>query len=140
MERPLLNDKDEYPDDQVLARCLGRAKPAWDAFASGLEERLPDATIEWRYYNDGKAWLCKVVRKKKTVCWVSIWDRFFKTAFYFTSRSEGDIEALPIPADLKDRFRTQARTGTLKPLVIEVRTKKTLDPVFVVAKYKSELK
>jgi hypothetical protein len=140
MERPLLNDQTEYPSDEVLTRCLGKAKPAWDAFAAGIPERLPEASLEWRYYNDGKAWLCKLVRGKKTVCWISVWDKFFKTAFYFTQKSDKDIAALPIPAELKDRYREHAAIGKLKPLVIEVKTRKALDPVFVVVKYKAALK
>ena len=139
MERPLLNDKNEYPDDEVLAKHLGRAKSAWDGFAAGVAAQFGDASLEWRYYNDGKAWLCKVVHKKKTVCWVSVWDRFFKTTFYFTAKSDGDIESLPIPSDVKDSYRAHESIGKLKPLTIEVRTKKALDVVFVIAKYKSGL-
>jgi hypothetical protein len=56
---------------------------------------------EQRHYNDGKAWLCKLAHKKKTVCWVSIWDKFFKTIFYFTAKNDRDIEALPIASDVR---------------------------------------
>lgn len=140
MERPLLNDKDQYPDDEVLAKHLGKAKPAWDAFAASVAAGLGEAALEWRYYNDGKAWFCKVVHKKKTVCWISVWDKFFKTAFYFTAKSDTDIEALPIPADLKEGYRAHAPIGKLKPLVVEVKTKKALEPVSVLVKYKSGLK
>ena len=140
MERPLLNDKNEYPDDDVLAKHLGRAKSAWDAFAAGVAAQFGDASLEWRYYNDGKAWLCKVVHKKKTVCWVSVWDRFFKTTFYFTAKSDRDMESLPIPSDVKDAYCAHESIGKLKPLTIEVRTKKALAVVFVLVKYKSGLK
>jgi hypothetical protein len=140
MERPLLNDRDQYPDDDVLAAHLGKAKPAWDAFAASIASTLGPGALEWRYYNDGKAWLCKVVHRKKTVCWVSVWDKFFKTAFYFTARSDRDIEALPIPLELKDRYRAHAAIGKLKPVVVEVKTKKALEPVSVLVKYKSGLK
>ncbi len=137
MEKPRLNDQSEFPDDAVLARHLGRAKGAWDSFAAGVGEALPDASFEWRYYNDGKAWLCKLTRKKKTVCWVSVWDEFFRTTFYFTAKNDGDIEGLPIAPGLKDAYRAHKPIGTLKPLTVEVRNKKALDAVFVLVKYKS---
>ncbi len=140
MERPLLNDEREYPDDEVLARTLGKAKPAWDAFAAGIADRFPDASLEWRYYRDGKAWLCKLARKRKTVCWISIWDKFFKTTFYFTDRNTRDIEALPIASDLKASYRAHEATGKLKPLTVAVGTKKALEPVFVLVQYKAGLK
>lgn len=140
MDRPLLTDKNQYPDDEVLAAHLGKAKPAWDAFASEMTATLGAAAIEWRFYNDGQAWLCKVVHKKKTVCWVSVWDHFFKVVFYFTAKNDEAIEALPIPADLKEAYRAHAAIGKLKPLIVIVKTKKALEPVSVLVRYKSALK
>ncbi|PKP08994.1 MAG: hypothetical protein CVU09_13085 [Bacteroidetes bacterium HGW-Bacteroidetes-4] len=48
------------------------------------EVNLPETPwqVQWRYYNDGKAWLCKVSYKKKTVFWLSVWEAYFKVAFY----------------------------------------------------------
>jgi len=140
MERPRLNDEKQYPDDEVLAKYLGKAKPAWDAFAAGITAGFGEDALEWRYYRDGQAWLCKVVHKKKTVCWVSVWDKSFKTAFYFTAKNDKDIEALPIPSALKDRYSAHAPIGKLKPLTVDVRTVKALEPVSVLVKYKSGLK
>ena len=136
MEGPVLTDQKEYPSDDVLARHLGRAKAAWEAFNVRLAADVSDASLEWRYYNDGKAWFCKVVRKKKTVCWVSIWAKYFKAAFYFTAKCDEDIAGLPIDPGLKAAYKSHAPIGPLKPLVVEVRTKKALDPVFVLAEYK----
>lgn len=140
MDRPLLNDERQYPDDAVLAGHLGKVKPVWDAFAARVTAEFPEMSLEWRYYRDGKAWLCKLTRKKKTVCWISIWGRFFKTTFYFTAKSDRDIEALPIPTDLKDSYRAHKGFGALKPVTVDVRTRKALDAVFVLVRYKSSLK
>lgn len=140
MDRPVLNDKNQFPDDEVLARHLGKAKPAWDTFAAHVADSFGQGALEWRYYNDGKAWLCKVVHKKKTVCWVSVWDKFFKTSFYFTAKSDKDIEALPITPELKASYLAHDPIGKLKPLAIEVKTKKALEDVFPVVRYKISLK
>ncbi len=141
MERPLLNDKDEYPSDEVLARVLGRGKPAWDAFTARLATEFPDATIEWRFYNDGKSWLGKLARKKKTICWVSIWDQFFRTTFYFTDKNDQGIARLPIAQSLKDGYRAaQNAAGKLKPLSIETKRGKALEDIFVLIGYKIALK
>lgn len=136
MEGPLLRDETEYPSDEVLARHLGRAKAAWDAFTDRLLVDVSDGALEWRYYRDGKSWLCKLVRKKKTVCWVSVWDGAFRTTFYFTARSGEEIDRLPIAQQLKDAYRTTS-SGKLKPVTIEVRTKKQLGDVFTLIKYRN---
>ena len=140
MERPLLNDKNEFPDDQVLAKHLGKTKSAWDALTAGVAAKFPEASLEWRYYNDGSAWLCKLTRKKQTVCWISVWDKAFRITFYFTAKSDKDIDNLEISPDAKDSYRTTEPTGKLKPFTIEVRTQKALKDVFVLAEYKSGLK
>jgi len=137
MERPQLRDEKEYPSDDVLARYLAKAKADWDAFTARLAEEVSDASLEWRYYRDGKSWLCKLVRKKKTVCWVSIWDGTFRTTFYFTAKSDVDIEGLPIAQELKNAYRAQSSIGKLKPLTIEVRSQKELGDVFTLIRYKS---
>jgi len=137
MEGPLLRDEKEYPSDDVLARYLGKAKADWDAFTARLAKEVSDASLEWRYYRDGKSWLCKLVRKKKTICWVSIWDRAFRTTFYFTARTGQEIERLPIGQELKDAYRAQTPSGKLIPVTVEVRSQKQLGDVFELVGYKS---
>lgn len=137
MEGPLLRDEAEYPSDAVLARYLGRAKASWDAFTARLAVDFPDASLEWRFYKDGKSWLGKVVRKEKTVCWVSIWDQGFRTTFYFTTKSDQEIDRLPIAQELRSAYRAQPSSGKLKPITIEVSSKKALPDVFTLFGYKS---
>ncbi|GMV43867.1 MAG: hypothetical protein AMXMBFR64_55830 [Myxococcales bacterium] len=140
MEGPLLRDEEEYPSEDVLARYLGEAKAAWDAFTARLTADFADASLEWHFYKDGKSWLGKVVRKKKTVCWVSIWDHAFRTTFYFTARSDAEIERLPITQELRDAYSVQTTIGKLKPVTVEVRSRKALGDVFTLLGYKTGLR
>lgn len=136
----LLRDEKEFPSEDVLARHLGKAKVAWDAFTARLALDLSGASLEWRFYKDGKAWLCKLVHKKKTACWVSIWSHAFRTTFYFTAKSDQEIERLPISQELRNTYRAQTSIGKLKPLTVEVRGKKALGDVFTLLGYKGGLK
>ena len=34
-----------------------------------------ELVAQWRFYIDGKAWFCKVVDKKKSIFWLSIWKK-----------------------------------------------------------------
>ena len=132
MQGPLLRDEAVYPSDDVLAQHLAKAKPAWDAFTARLAEDFSDASLEWRFYKDGKSWLCKLVRKKKTVCWVSIWNRAFRMTFYFTAKSDQEIDRLPIAQELKTAYRATSSSSKLKPITIEVRSKRALADVFTI--------
>ena len=121
MDRPCLNNPNEYPDDAVLARQLSGAKSAWDAFMAMLKNDYPRISVEWRYYNDGKSWLCKVTQKAKTICWASAWENFFKVSFYFTAKAEDAIRSSAIAGGIKNAFLHPAGSAKLRPITIEVR-------------------
>jgi hypothetical protein len=129
MHRPSLNDPDQFPSDPVLASQLGRAKPAWDAFMASLAANDPPLSHEWRYYHDGKTWLCKVTLKARTVCWVSAWDRFFKVSFYFTVKAAAAIDASTLDPERKHAFLHPKGKCSLRSIIIEVRKKTDLDPI-----------
>ena len=48
-------------------------------------------SFDWRFYNDGKAWLGKTVCKKKTILWFSVWESIFMTSFYFMEKARAGI-------------------------------------------------
>jgi hypothetical protein len=138
MNKPLLNDKSEYPNDAVLLRYLGRTKAIWDIFVTQISTTFTTMSLEWNFYNDGKSWLCKLVHKKKTMCWISIWENYFKVTFYFTAKNDKDIKSLRIDQACKDNYLSGKCLGKLKPLTIEVKTKKALSDVFELTRYKSQ--
>ena len=135
-EKPILSDPDRYPDDSVLKEAL---QERFDVFASLLDTiTKPDfgLTPEWNYYKDGKAWLCKVLYKKKTVFWLSVWRDRFKTSFYFTEKNVEDIKGLDIDDVIKQDFLNRKSIGKLIPLVIEIMDESRLDDVLRVVEYK----
>jgi hypothetical protein len=135
--RPLLNDKDEFPGDDVLSKYLDKTKSLWDELTSVVSSDFPSASLEWKYYKDGGSWLGKLVQKKKTVCWISVWDKFFKVSFYFTEKNDWDIRNLKIDQSLKDAYSAHKPIGKLKPLIVEVKTKRTLNDVRELIRYKT---
>ena len=83
METQLLRDPQIFPTEDVLKNAL--EPDAYEVFASFMNVITSaeyGLTYEWRYYNDGKSWLCKILHKKKTVMWLSVWDGFFKISFF----------------------------------------------------------
>ena len=122
-----LDDPNVFPTDEVLARHLGRRAPLWRAFTD-LVAAEPALALEWRFYNDGKRWLGKVTRKKKAVCWVSVWPGMFKVTFYFGSRNDAAVAKVPIAPGLKRAF-TASKGKTFRGLPVEVKSKSALQDV-----------
>lgn len=129
MNRPLLNDPAQFPDDLILSRELGKAKAAWDEFQAMLRRDYPPLAAEWQYYNDGKSWLCKVRRKDKTICWISVWRRFFKVTFYLNSRAEPLVRDSALAPALKDAFLCPAATTRFRHIGVDVRFRSALKPL-----------
>lgn len=120
MKEPCLIDPEEYPDDEVLERYLGELKPVWDLFLSSLKEAHPSFATEWRFYKDGKSWLFKVTKKKKTIIWVSVCEGMFRTTFYFTDRVEELLKKSELKEEYLEQFANAKKYGKIRPLTVDI--------------------
>lgn len=71
----LLRNPDIEPSSDVIAKALGEANNAYIKFINELANH--DIQLEWRYYNDGKAWLAKGLYKWTGVRGVEMKKLFF---------------------------------------------------------------
>ncbi|KPJ96417.1 MAG: hypothetical protein AMJ53_00770 [Gammaproteobacteria bacterium SG8_11] len=140
METQLLRDQQIFPSKEVLENELGRSYLAFEELTKRLSDVKYGLTIEWRFYKDGKAWLCKVCHKKKTIFWLSVWDKYFKTTFYFTEKSGKGINELNIEEELKESFSRSKAIGRLIPLTININEKEQVKDVIKLVDYKKSLK
>ena len=140
MEVLLLREQEIFPSEEVLKTVLGQIYDVW----AGLEKQVTQGelalTFNWNYYRDGKSWFCKVCHKKKTVFWLSVWEGFFKTAFYFTEKHFESIANLDISEQIKEDFCRMKPIGKLHPMVICIDKQEQLIDVLKVVKLKKELK
>jgi hypothetical protein len=140
MDTPVLYDKNIFPDDIVLKKYLGSTKKIYDSFITFLSEKNKECIIEWNYYNDGKSWLCKVVKKKKTICWISIWNKYFKVGFYFGLKYDEEIRKLNINEMLKKKYFETKTIGKIRPLGIKVTESGQLHDIKKIIEFKEKLK
>jgi len=75
-------------------------------------------------------------RKKKTVFWLSAWKQYLGCGFYFTQQTGDGISALSIDRSLKASYDAAAPIGKLRPLVVNLTTKKQLDDLYSIVSYK----
>jgi hypothetical protein len=140
METQLLKDKEIFPTRELLENVLAERFSVFDEMMETITGAKYNLEPIWRYYNDGKAWLCKVCFKKKTVFWLSVWDKYFKTTFYFTEKNGKGIAELDINQSIKDEFITKKPFGKLIPLSIELRSKEQIKDLLKIVDYKKSLK
>ncbi|MDR2234133.1 MAG: DUF3788 domain-containing protein [Tannerella sp.] len=134
--RPLLNDPSIFPTDDILENILGESFAVLKELSTILTGEQ-GAVMSWKYYNDGKAWLCNVSCKKKTVFWLSIWDGYFKTGFYFLERHLEGIAALNIK---ENSFIIQKEWGKMIPVSFEISNREQLTDLLKMIDFKKKSK
>ena len=145
----LLRCPDIKPSSDVIAKALGKANNAYIKFINELASH--DIPLEWRYYNDGKAWLAKGLYKWKgvrggqnetTVFWLSIWDGFFKVTIYVPEKARADVLSLPLDNEVKLMIADSKQMGKLKyfPLVFDLCSDEMFEAVFSIAEFRKNIK
>ena len=140
MENRCLNDVNEYPDDKVLSRCLGKVKQTWDTFMDLLNVSYPSFSGQWRYYNDGKSWLYKLTKKKKTICWISIYPDKFRTTFYFGDKAEDLIVNSNLKKEYIDQFVQGKKYGKIRGITVMIKKSADLNATKKLIEIKEQLK
>ena len=120
MEPLVLTDKSVFPHDDLVFSYLGQNSIYWQKLLDAVRARYPDVREVWNYYNDGKRWLLRTMRKKKTICWIGVFDGGFRITFYFGDKAESIIEGSDLPEILKDEFRNGKRFGKIRAISIRV--------------------
>ena len=140
METQFLRDPDHSPEKDVLENVLKESYLVYDELIKTITASDIGLVPQWNYYKDGKTWLCKVCYKKKTVFWLSVWDRYFKTGFFFTEKNCPGVENLNIDDNIKADFKNNKHIGRLIPLSIDINRRDQIDDLLKIIEYKKSLK
>lgn len=136
----LFKDPEMIPEKEYLRNAMGNELfGIYDNLVHNLEYNL-SAEYEWRYYNDGKAWLCKVTVKNKTLCWISAWEGCIKAGFYFTGKSTDAILQLPVKPEILENFKQSKPVGKLRSVVVYIQNLSDLDDFVTIAQFKKTVK
>jgi len=145
----LLRNPDIQPSSDGIAKALGEANNAYKKFIDELASH--DIQLEWRYYNDGKAWLAKGLYKwtgirggqnQTTVFWLSIWDGFFKVTIYLPEKARADVLSLPLDNEVKLMIADSKQMGKLRsfPLVFDLCSDGMFEAIFSLANFRKNIK
>lgn len=134
----LLRNPEQEPTEKLLKDILD--KPIYDIVDKiGQNIVAAGLTLEWRYYNDGKAWLGKVTYKKKTIVWLSVWKEHIKAGFYFTEKTRRGIMDLDFNDTIKSSFAVAKSIGKLIPLVVEIKDEESLYDFNIILNHKKNI-
>lgn len=120
MEPLVLTDKTVIPTDDLIFSIIGDNRVHWQKLITSIHSKYPDSLEQWNYYNDGKNWLFRIIRKKKTIFWIGILKGTFRITFYFGDKAESLIENSDLPVSMKEDFKNGKRYGKIRGLSIRV--------------------
>jgi len=132
-----LRDINKYPDESVLRDILGDSYLTYKALLE-LYDTM-GMVYEWKYYSDGKAWLCKVQKKKKTVVWMSAWKGFMQATIYIHDKDIEKFKSIDLRQEVKERIVSAKKVGKSLPCMFEIRDKEVLMDIEKVALFKISL-
>lgn len=140
MEGLLLREQENPPTSETLSNALGDSYLVFEELIKEITGPDFGLVTEWNYYRDGKAWLCKVIFRKKTIFWLSVWDKYFKIVFYFTEKNYKGVFESGISEHIKQDFASSITTSKFIPLEICVQKKEQITDILIIAAYKKSLK
>jgi len=148
-EKQLLRDSNITPTDEIIFDGLGTVSDVYKRFVEELKVQNI-SLMNWRYYNDGKAWLSKGeykwttsrgTNKVKPIFWLSIWEGFFKVSFFFSEKNKDNLLSLSISEETKELIKNIIPNGkTMKFLsvIINVNNNKQLDDIYELIKFRKD--
>ena len=137
MEIRLLTEQEIFPSKEVLRDTLCNVYEVFEDLETQLSQNEFALTYDWHYYKDSKGWLCKVCHKKKTIFWLSVWNGFFKTSFFFLERHLEGIADLNIA---ENSFIIEKEWGKMIPLIFNISNQKQFPDLLKIIKFKKASK
>lgn len=128
-DTPVLVDENIEPNELVLKNVLKKVYIVYESFVEDIKTKDFNLNIEWKYYKDGKSWLCKVTDKKRTIFWLTVWKEYFTVTFYFTEKFDKEIESSGLSENIIKQYFENKPIGKLKPVTIKVDSAEVLTDV-----------
>jgi ABC-type uncharacterized transport system YnjBCD substrate-binding protein len=136
-----LSNPNLQPGDDLVFMLIGDKKVYWQKIIKHMLDTYSGVTWSWNWYNDGKQWLFKLVRKNKTVFWAAILTTGqFRITFYFGDKAEPAILSADLPKSIKENFLIGPHYGKIRAVSLLVNTPEDADTVLKVADLKIKMK
>lgn len=140
MEALLLKDPMVIPNDDLVFSIIGDKSILWRRIISYLHENHKDISEVWRFYNDGKCWLFRTLKKKKTIFWVGIIDGTFRVSFYLGGKAEPLIAKSDLPERIKNEFINDKNNSMFRSITIKMGKGEDAENVIKLIEIKLKLK
>lgn len=140
MEPIVLTDPNVQPTEELVFDIIGENSVYWKQINAYLYDHHSEISEQWRFYNDGKSWLYRTLRKQKTIYWIGVIKDSFRISFWFGDKAEPVIEASALSENIKEQFRNAKRYAHSRAVSIEMRSPEDFENVLKLIELKMKIK
>lgn len=140
MEPIVLTDQTIQPDDNLIYKIIGEKQILWQQIMQYLYDQYTGVDEVWKFYNDGKCWLFRTLRKKKTIFWLGVIKDTFRITFYLADKTEPLIENSTLSEEGKNRYRNAKPSKFGRAVTITMSTNLDVETVKLLIDIKMKLK
>ena len=108
MEEDILNDKSIAPSEEIIFSIIGDTKLLWKQTFSYLFDNSKDISVNWKYSDCGKYWVCVVVKKKNTIFRIRI---LKKNSFHIIFPVGNKLEPVILQSELHESIKNVFADG-----------------------------
>lgn len=135
-QETVLNDKNIQPNEELTSTIIGDKQLIWNQVMSYLYDNNKDISEVWKYYNDGKSWLFRSLKKKKTIFWIKVLEDTFRIAFWYPIRLESAIIESNLPDSLKIQCKEAKTFNKTRCIYIDIQDSNDLINIKMLIDYK----
>jgi len=121
MVQDILNDKSLKPNNEIIFSIIGYTELLWKQTFSYLFDSSKDISVNWKYSDCGKYWVCIALKKRNTIFRLRILKKnSFSMIFPFGDKSESIILQSKLPKSIKNDFINTKRYNATRYISVNV--------------------
>lgn len=136
----IVSDPLTEPTDEIISQFLGEKMTWWHTIIDGTIKNYPNVTGVWRYYNDGKQWLFRLLQKKNTIFWLNLFEESFRITFYYTDKAESLLEKSGIPGEVLEQFKSGKYYNKIRGITTKISSDRDVDTVLKLIAIKLQIR
>ena len=122
MAASVFADKATEPDDQMLAKALGKSYRLWREIKEHLKAECGELTEEWKFYGQKSGWILKTLRKKRNLFFFIPLKGSFDVSFVFGDKAVAAVEQSDLPRSLVAELKSARKYAEGRGLRIGVKS------------------
>ena len=124
MALSILDDKSQKPNDKILANVLGKSMAVWEEIRESLKQQCGEISEIWQFSGAKWGWSMKVVRKKRTILYLTPSDKYFMIGFVLGGKAIAVVNKSKLSKPVSDIIKKAPKYGEGTGFRLDVKFKK----------------